>query len=333
MTFHHNHYLFSSFESFEIDNREEAFQFEVPIPTVLRRLLLQVYYLYIDPYDPYGDDGDNHIVFQTIRIGVTPLSLKFWIQTFFLLCIQSLFNILIALTVYYFIVKPQRHNNTNDKKEHTSSIVSTSQQSYLIGYGIICPFLLIWPFILFQNILEMKNIALMLCLTGAVPNLLLLRVTEAIHRMLPDFCYQSTATAASTKQKQKQLDEDDVNGKVLSSSSSSSYQEEKSPLVMLILYYSATLQFQFDPISHQPIPLTTTILKKKIMKFIAVFVQTSLLYSFLIPFNYQPFTEPSMIGNQQSTIILKLWYFYHPTKLANSFLLASLLSLVLDGTF
>jgi hypothetical protein len=326
--------LFSSFESFEIDNRERVFEFEVYVPSFARTLVHR-----------YEDDI---VIDETIRIGLIPLSFNFWVQSFILLCLQSLFNIMIALAVYYLIVKPQQQldDDTNHIKKSLAASsttrrskgplpsTSSNTQYYIIGYGLICPFLLLWPFILFQHILEIKNIALMLCLTGAVPNLLLLRVTEAVHGMLPDFCYQSQSTT-----KQHRQHDEDVGVKLLSSTTSSSEKEKNNPLVMLILYYSATLQFQFDPKTHQPVPLTGKLLRKKLVTFISVFLQTSLLYSFLIPFHYQPFSEPTaiVVDSQQQGLgmpmmLLKVWYFYHPAKLANSFLLASLLSLVLDGT-
>jgi hypothetical protein len=290
------HPVLASFDSFENDLREEAFSFHLPIPSSWLSFIFNI----------QGDDLLKSSP-SLLRIGLVPLSLQFWVQTFALLCLQSLINIAVAVVVYYTIVKPQRATKRLQNMSKTSSREKMdSLTPYIIGYGVICPLLLAWPFFLFQNVLEMHNIALMLCLTGAVPNLLLLRVTEAIHGLLPDFCYQTPGQLESAP--------------------------HRAPLTMLILYYSATLQFRFDPKTQQPIRLTRAIFWRKVCIFVSVFLQTSLLYSILLPFDYQVFPEPILDDSASVISFSSLWSFFHPFKLANGLLMASLLSLVLDGT-
>jgi hypothetical protein len=293
-----NRYKFPLLEPFETDLREATLWFNVPFPLSSWVLSLQ------------NDDGAD-FVYTNIRVGLVPLSLKFWIQTFLFLCLQSVANIVLAIVVYHLIVKPQEEEKKRQSFEATKLKALSSISPFVIGYGIICPLLLAWPFFLCGTIMEMYNIAMMLCLVGAVPNLLLLRVTEAIHGLLPDFCYESSPTPC--------LPKDGSSGST------------KSPFLMLLCYYSASLQFQFDPKSHQPIPLTQALLWKKGKKFVSVFLQTSLLYSVLLPYDYQLFKAPNL--QEQTTVLSTLWCFLHPFKLANALLMASLLSLVLESKF
>lgn len=211
----------------------------------------------------------------TVRVGLVPLLLPFWMETFFLLSIQSLFNVLIGIVVYYTIV---REPNTTRR--------------YLFGYGILCPLLALWPLYLFRTVVAFHNVALMLCLAGAIPNLLLLRVVEAVHGLLPDFCYPQ--------------------------------KEEASSMRMLLVYYAAPLQFRFDSATQQPVPLSKAVFWNKTRGFVSVLLQTSLLFSLLLPFDYTLFPEPA---NPSGSFVS----LFHPNHLANNFLMASLLSLTLEG--
>lgn len=129
----------------------------------------------------------------------------------------------------------------------------------------------------------------MLCLCGAVGNLLTLRVVEATHQMLPTYASKS--------------------------------------LGMLVLYFSATLQIRFDPKTQQPVLLTRKILWAKLYGFLSVFCQTSLLYSILLPYDFQVFPQRD-ISVSNASDVFNLYYW---GNLANALLMASLTSLVLDG--
>jgi hypothetical protein len=223
---------------------------------------------FLSDYSFEVDDRQPQFVVMLPYIGnvsFTNISLVFWVQAFLLLSFQSVINIGVAVVVYTTIVKQQR-----------------TIQAYLIGYGIVCPLLLYLPFYLIQ-MLELKNVAFMLCLTGAVPNLLLLRVVEAMHDMLPSFAGKSLGN--------------------------------------FVLYYSATLQFQFDD-NGKPKTMTRTIFVHKVWEFLKVFALTSLLYSLLLPFDYDVFPSREIAS------LLDLYYW---GNLFNAFLMASLTSVVLEG--
>jgi hypothetical protein len=157
-----------------------------------------------------------------------------------------------------------------------------SSRAYLLGYGLILPAILYSPFILLE-IIPVKNMAFLLCMVGGTATLVLFRCVEAMHGTLPAFA--------------------------------------KSSLCSFMLYYASALQFQMDESTGGVIRITRPRLVSKIFTFFSVFVQTSLLYSFLMPFNYKVFPTPPMGGFMQ---------FFHWTAIANNFLLASLTSLVLE---
>lgn len=199
-------------------------------------------------------------------IGFVGISHMFWLQSFLLLCFQSVINMSVAVLVYVFIVKRQGE-----------------LQKYLIGYGIICPLLLVLPVYLI-NLLELKNIAFMLCLAGAMPNLLLLRVMGSIHSTLPSYASETLGS--------------------------------------FVLYYSSTLQYKFDAKSGSPLPLNRRAFLAKFYQFLSVLLQSSLLYSLLLPFNYMIFPR------RDSKSLTDLYYV---GNILNSFLMASLTSLVIEG--
>lgn len=120
-------------------------------------------------------------------LGIIPLDLGFWLTTFTFLCGQAIINIAIAIVVHEFLT-PNRSNR------------------WLIGYGLVVPTLLAAPLWIFAQ-WRASNITLMLCLCGAIPNIMTLRVLEAMHGTMPDYVTNRR---------------------------------------MLILYYSSTLQLKFE---------------------------------------------------------------------------------------
>lgn len=156
---------------------------------------------------------------------------------------------------------------------------------YLLGYGVLLPgFLLLTPYTF--STLQFPNVALMLCLCGAVPVIMTLRVIQAMLQQLPEYACKSQG--------------------------------------MLILYFCSTLQIQFDAATQQPAPLTRQIVRTKLAAFARVLVQTSLLYSLLLPYNYK-------VLPQKPILLYQPWCLYSWGNLANGFFMASLTSLVLDG--
>lgn len=165
--------------------------------------------------------------------GLTSFDPMFWLESFALLMLQSVINILAAIVIYTFIVKQRG-----------------STSAYLIGYGIVCPLLVYIPFRIIEA-LDLRNIAFMLCASGATPSLLFFRCLEAMHGTLPSFAKQSMG--------------------------------------QFILYYASTLQFNFDPKTEMPIFLTRKQVQARVGNFASLFVQTALVYSLLIPNNYALF--------------------------------------------
>lgn len=155
--------------------------------------------------------------------------------------------------------------------------------AYIFGYGVICPILIGAPFY-FMSIFLFENLGHIFSLCGAFPNIYLLRVLEAIHGATPAY--------------------------------------GKADMWTYTQYYSATLLFQFDSKTNKAIPYTSDIRMKKNMEYLSVYIQTSLLYSILIPNGYKiaP-THP----------IETFFYLYHWKNLLNGFFMAALTSAATEG--
>ena len=266
-----------------------------------------------------NDDREPLFTFQIPGIigifGFTNLKIAFWIQCFVLLSIQSIFNVFVAVIVYKFIVlrpqqqKKQQHDNNNN------------YQPYLIGYGIICPILLLGPLYIVTYCVELKNVAFMVCLCGAIPNLLLLRVVEAMHGIIPPAFLIGGCSSTTSMTTRDDDNNDDNNDK---SKHQQRRREEGGGLERFILYYAATLQVKIDEKTNQPVPFTRKIMMMKIRSFLFVFIQTTLLYSLLQPFDY--IIAPTTTIQRRNIIDLYYW-----GNIVNAFFMASLTSLLLEG--
>ena len=124
----------------------------------------------------------------------------------------------------------------------------------------------------------------MVTLAGALPNLLVLRVIEAMHDTLPLFAKESTKH--------------------------------------FVLYCSATLQVMIDENTKKPVPFTRQLFLEKAQRFVTVLLQTSFLYSVLLPFGY------TIAPSRRISHFLDLFYW---GNLVNNFIMASLTSLLLEG--
>jgi hypothetical protein len=160
---------------------------------------------------------------------------------------------------------------------------SGSTSSYLIGYGIICPLLIYIPFRIIEA-LDLRNIAFICSASLAIPSLLVFRCLEAMHQTLPSFAKQS--------------------------------------LGQFILYYASSLQFNFDPKTEMPVPLTRKEVKARLGSFASLFVQTSLLYSILIPNDYVLFPR------REIRSLTDLFYW---GNLFNNYLMAYLTGIALES--
>lgn len=76
--------------------------------------------------------------------GVVNLNPHFWYQLTVLVLLQSILNVALAFIIYKFIIKR-----------------GGSLESYLLGYGAICPFVLYVPFYIIRA-LKLRNNALKL---------------------------------------------------------------------------------------------------------------------------------------------------------------------------
>lgn len=74
-------------------------------------------------------------------VGVIPLDLGFWVSTFALLLVQTVINITVAAVTFRFIVQS-----------------SNQSTRYMVGYGIIVPFLILLPPYLY-TVIGFQNLA------------------------------------------------------------------------------------------------------------------------------------------------------------------------------
>jgi hypothetical protein len=156
-----------------------------------------------------------------------------------------------------------------------------STSAYLVGYGFLCPLLLYVPFHLVYY-LDLRNTALKIG-SAAAPSLLFFRCLEAMHGTAPAFATKSMES--------------------------------------FVLYYVATVQFQFDSKTEKPLPALRAELASKAVRFHLLFVQVALLFSVLIPYNYRLFPRRDL----QSPLDLFYW-----GNIGNNFLMASLTSCCLE---
>jgi Membrane bound O-acyl transferase family len=164
--------------------------------------------------------------------------------------------------------------------------------SYLLGYGIVCPLILWWPIFLLRK-LNLHNVTFMLCVAVNGPALLLFRCLEAMHGVLPPFAYDLT----------KRHDENRIS--------------------KFILYYASSLSFNFDPKTDEVVYLSKAEIKERCRHFVRVFLEATVFYSILIPFDYQPFPGRRPIHH---------WYdLFYWGNLCNNFLMAYLTGVALEA--
>ena len=219
------------------------------------------------------DDRTPEFYFSIPNVGVfgfVNLEPMFWVQSFSLLMLQSVFNIIAATIMYICIVRRQQKKST---------------QTYLLGYGVIIPLLLWLPFHIAAKVVEFHNVALLLCLTGGSAALLSFRCLEAMHGTLPPLAEES--------------------------------------FVKFIMYNATTVQFNFDPKTHNAIPFTVKEFIQRSAVFLGLFVQATICYSFLLPTNYNLFPRRIPISS-----ISDLFYW---GNLLHNLVMASFTSIFLDA--
>jgi hypothetical protein len=176
----------------------------------------------------------------------------FWFLAFAFLLLQSIVNMIVGWVVYTFIVKHQG-----------------SSQSYLVGYGVICPLLLCLPIIFVQSF-DLHNMVHLCCFAFTSPALLTFRCLEAMHGVLPSFVFNKQGQPCLSK---------------------------------FITYYAASIQFNFDPKTDDVMPLTTRELSRRLGHFGKSFIETVILCSLLVPRDYRLFPQREI----QSLVDLFYW--------------------------
>jgi hypothetical protein len=156
-----------------------------------------------------------------------------------------------------------------------------SISAYLVGYGFVCTILLYVPFYLI-NFLDLRNTAFKVA-SAAGPTLLVFRTLEAMYGTVPTFANQSMGN--------------------------------------FVLYYTSTVQYEFDLKTDKLVPALRSHLVRKAIRCNLLFLQTVVLFSILISYNYRLFPSREI----QSTADLFYW-----GNLCNNYLMAFLTSLGLE---
>jgi len=153
--------------------------------------------------------------------------------------------------------------------------------SFLVGYGVVLPILLYVPFAL-CNSLDLRNATIIMS-AAAGPQLLVFRCLEAMHGRIPEFASKSAGRYA--------------------------------------LYFASTVQFEFDPDTHEAVPFTAKRAVSKTTKTTRLFLEASILYSILLPYDFSVFPR--------RTIRHPLDLF-HWGNIANNWIMAYLTSICLE---
>lgn len=154
----------------------------------------------------------------------------FWGQLTLLILLQTIVNLACAALIYQVIL-PRPGTTT----------------AFLIGYGLICPILLVLPFYC-VNELDLRNGTLMMA-SAAGPALLFFRTFEAMYEIVPAFAEGSLGKYA--------------------------------------LYFCSTVQFDFDAETQEVRRVTLISLLRRAGHFLWLFVQTAVLCSILVPTGFQ----------------------------------------------
>jgi len=113
-----------------------------------------------------------HTDFYDTTIEIFLPNATFWSQTVALLFLSELFVVLIASIVYHGIIK------------YRCGATTTTVGPYLIGFGIVCPLCLIFPFWI-MNFFEIKNTILRFATCSLPPITCLFHCTEAMFGFSP----------------------------------------------------------------------------------------------------------------------------------------------------
>ena len=153
-----------------------------------------------------------------------------------------------------------------------------SASTYLLGYGVIIPLALNIPYYLLE-LLDIQNKTVRLSLS-TFPTVVCFRTIEAMHNTSPSIV--------------------------------------ETTLNTYLQYYSSLFHFSWNAITKQPDPISLSELTAIFLRIIVGFHLVSIVLSFLMHYDFQPF---------QSNVVLDHFHLsfdlFHPGHLANTYLLAS----------
>lgn len=166
------------------------------------------------------------------QFAVLPPQFQFWNQLLLLLIIQTICTCTFSVIIYKFIVK-QRGSMT----------------SFLIGYGFICPVVMLMPYELLE-FLDLQNRTLKMSL-ATLPSIVVFRCVEAMHGTSPS--------------------------------------EVEFSLQNYVTYYSSLVDFCWDEKTHSRIKITAAQMQTNILRILVHFIAASLVLSYLLAHDFKPF--------------------------------------------
>lgn len=162
--------------------------------------------------------------------------------------------------------------------------------SYVMGYGILLPSICYLSIISLQT-LQFHNMAHMLCISATGPAILTFRCIEAMHGTLPSFAYDTQKPHGANRRSR------------------------------FLLYFASSIQLHFDDKGDIEF-FTWDEMRRKLWYFVRMFVETTLLYSILIPTDFAPFPTKER---------LTLSDYLHWGNLANNYCVAYCMSVCLES--
>jgi Membrane bound O-acyl transferase family len=236
-----NYFILLS-KKFSRDDREPStwWEFSMIHPWIARRIVGGEAVL----------DRDSAVDF--IQAGVVGSDARFWGIMFALLLFQTVFNIFVSLVLYFGIVKQQQlGKDGRDAAGIEKNRFYTPVTSYLLAFGVICPFLLYWPVLVISHC-QVQNAGFVLPLVATTPAILFFRCLEVVHGTYPLYV-------------------------------------ANKGLLPFLLYCATPMPFKYDESKGVPVRLSFDSAVKRAIRVHVVLLQTSLFFSILIPCNYQLF--------------------------------------------
>jgi Membrane bound O-acyl transferase family len=283
---------FFASNKFDSDDREPSVWWEISLKQSLLSKLLVYTFTRPENSDDYGY-GKPAV---GLEVGFVHGDMRFWGIIFTMLLSQTFFNVVLAVIIYFVVVVPQLPLETSNAKENAAfppknaavelkARPAPSASAYILCYGVVCPLVLYWPFLV-VSYCGLRNTSFAFTVTATTSLILSFRCLEALYGTHPPYV-------------------------------------ANRGLWQFLLYSAAAIPFLYDDSTGLPVPITRKSFLSKLRRGFFVQLQTSLLFSLLIPFNYQVFPS-RQIGTP-----MDLFYW---GNLANAYLMASLTSLVMESS-